>query len=70
MEEKTDNFVVVPLYECDPNKNYNCPRGVCHITGGPCSLTFDKNCAKNGTTPITTKVHKDIWAMIEKGELR
>lgn len=69
MVEKPDNFVIVPLYECDPNKNYKCPRGVCHITGGACRHTFNKNYAKNGTKSTKTRVHKDIWAQIEKGEI-
>lgn len=70
MTDKIDSFVTVPLYVCDPNKNNDCPKDVCHRNGGQCKHTFNKNCARTGTIPKPTRIHKDIWAAISKEETK
>lgn len=33
------------IWYCDPGKNDKCRKTGCFIIGGPCHLTFDKDCA-------------------------
>lgn len=36
-------------YICDPNKNDLCPKDICHINGGPCYCTNNKEFEKKQT---------------------
>ena len=39
-----------PLYECDPNKNVECPKTMCYFTGkGACFQTTNKDFEKKET---------------------
>lgn len=70
MTDKIDNFVVVPMYECDPNKNNNCPKDVCCANGGPCKNTYNKDFARHGTAPKMVRIHKDILRSVLKEEMK
>lgn len=37
------------LYECDPDKNTECSKRFCHVHGGNCHQTYNKEFAKEGT---------------------
>ena len=39
------NIDAKELYLCDPEKNKNCTKEMCHIHGGLCSLTTDPYCS-------------------------
>lgn len=41
MGSKIDSFL------CDPKKNTECKKRRCHINGGPCYYTYNKECEKN-----------------------
>ena len=36
------------MYRCDPEKNPECKKTACYISGGPCMLTSKKEAAKDG----------------------
>lgn len=36
------------IYPCDPKLNTNCSKTECYVYGGECSMTFDKEFAKQG----------------------
>lgn len=48
LKKKKDNQYKLPdgLVFCDPDKNKECKKTSCHIYGGPCFMTHDKNCQK------------------------
>lgn len=48
LKKKKDNQYKLPdgLVFCDPDKNKACKKTSCHINGGPCFMTHDKNCRK------------------------
>lgn len=36
----------VTFYVCDPEKNTECNKSICHINGGPCHHTKNPECKK------------------------
>lgn len=46
------------LYVCDPKKNTVCRKTACHINGGPCSHTTNKQYKKAGTKRVPTEVFR------------
>ena len=34
--------MLMNIYNCDPDKNINCPKESCYVHGGPCSQTTNK----------------------------
>ena len=46
------------LYVCDPKKNTVCRKTACHINGGPCSHTTNKQYKKAGTKRVPTEIIK------------
>lgn len=46
------------LYVCDPKKNTVCRKTACHINGGPCSHTTNKQYKKAGTKRMPTDIIK------------
>lgn len=46
------------LYVCDPKKNTVCRKTACHINGGPCSHTTNKQYKKAGTKRVPTEIFR------------
>ena len=46
------------LYVCDPKKNMVCRKTACHINGGPCSHTTNKQYKKAGTKRVPADIIK------------
>ena len=53
--EKVWNMDYKEYYECDPNKNTQCNKRICHVDGG-CRWTKHKEYARDNTEPFKVKV--------------
>lgn len=67
-DKRIEELLNTRLYVCDTNKNKECDKRNCHINGGPCDATIDKEKAKyiNLDDYVPIKKYKELEKEVER----